>query len=93
MLYLVLILRNMSLKVLSLNVCGLRDYFKRKKMFKYLQNQKVDIIFLQETHSTKEVELFLKCQMKGSFYFSHGTNLARGVLVFIREGLDFDLLE
>ena len=82
----------MSLKVLSLNVCGLRDYFKRKKMFKYLQNQKVDIIFLQETHSTKEVELFWKCQMKGSFYFSHGTNLARGVLVFIRDGLNFDLL-
>ena len=84
---------NVTVSFLSLNVCGLRNYFKRKKIFKYLHDKHPDVIFLQETHSTKDVELFWKRQMKGHFYFSHGNNLARGVLTFIREGLDFELLE
>ena len=84
---------NVKVSFLSLNVCGLRDYFKRKKVFKYLQDKRLDVIFLQETHSTKDVELFWKRQMKGTFYFSHGSNLARGVLTFVREGFNFEVLD
>ena len=31
---------NVKVKFLSLNVCGFRDYFNRKKMFKYLQDKR-----------------------------------------------------
>lgn len=72
-------------------MCRFRDYFKRKKAFKYLQGKK--IIFLQETHSTQDVELFWKCQMRESFYFSHGTNKLQGLLIFVRLGFNFEELE
>ena len=83
----------MSIKLFSLNAQGLRDYVKRKKVFKYLQDKKADILFIQETHSTKEIETFWQCQMKGQFYFSHGSNKSKGVLIFIRSGFVFDLID
>ena len=42
--------------MLSLNVRGIRSPEKRKALLIWLQKQNVDIIFLQDTYSTKEVE-------------------------------------
>ena len=39
-------------KIVSQNVCGLRDMKKRKEMFNYFR-QKADIVCFQETHFTK----------------------------------------
>ena len=43
-------------KLLSLNVRGIRSATKRKALFMWLEEQKADIIFLQETYSTPEIE-------------------------------------
>ena len=48
-------------------------------------------MFLQETHSTKNVENLWTSQWgcgKGSIHFSHGTSNSTGVLVAFRENLD-----
>ena len=42
--------------MLSLNARGIHSPVKRQALLIWLQKQKMDIIFLQETYSTKEVE-------------------------------------
>ena len=46
---------NVNFKVISLNARGIRDLNKRKAIFSWLQEQKADIAFLQETYSTPDV--------------------------------------
>ena len=77
-----------SLKLLSLNVRGLGNFRKRRATFTWLRKQKADLIFLQETHTTKNCESQWKKEWGSSIMFSHGSTNARGVAVLIRSGLD-----
>ena len=60
---------NIHFKMLSLNVCGLRNYEKRMTIFNWCNDQKADIYFLQETYSTKEIESQWKKQWRGDVFF------------------------
>ena len=82
---------NVCFNVLSLNVRGIRDLHKRKSIFTWVRNQKADIIFLQEKYSTPDVFQSWKFQWPGDMYFSHGSNHSKGVLLVIRETLQFEL--
>ena len=84
-------MNNVCFNVLSLNVKGIRDLNKRKSIFTWARNQKADIIFLQETYSTPDVFDSWKFQWLGDMYYSHGSNHSKGVLVLIRETLQFEL--
>ena len=57
----------------------------------WLDKQNADIALLQETYSSKEVENVWRPQWKGPLLFSHGTEHARGVLIFVGENVDFQL--
>ena len=57
----------------------------------WLNERKYDIVFLQETYSTVEVEEIWRTQWQGKLFFSHGTNHSCGVMVLIRSDLDFNL--
>ena len=83
--------QNIQLKTISLNVRSIRTFEKRKAIFNWLNKQKADICFLQETYSTKEVENQWKKQWQGDAFFAHGDNHSRGVLILIRKDLDFVL--
>ena len=51
---------------------------------------KADIIFLQETYSTPEVENTWKSQWREDlFFFCHGSENSRDVLTLVKEGLDY----
>ena len=82
---------NLNLNVLTLNVKGLRDYRKRRKIFNYIKKHILPegIFFLQETHSLKQDEGLWSAQFRGGQNFSHGTNDSRGVLTGFTENLDF----
>ena len=54
--------------------------------------QKIDLCFLQETYSTKEVENIWKKQWKGGRFFSHSSEHSRGVLILIKNSLEFELI-
>ena len=54
--YQYLAVKQISFSILSLNVRGLRDKFKRKKLFNWFKDIKTDIILLQETYSSMEIE-------------------------------------
>ena len=83
---------NLAFKLISLNARGIRSFEKRKAVFGWLLNQKVDLCFLQETYSTKEVENIWKKQWKGEMFFSHGSEHSRGILILIKNSLEFELI-
>ena len=56
--------------------------------FAWCRKQKADLIFLQETHTTKNCESQWKKEWGSSIIFSHGSTNVRGVAVLIRSGLD-----
>ena len=84
-------MNNVCFNVLSLNVRGIRDLNKRKSIFTWVRNQKADIIFFKETFSTPDIFDSWKFQWRGDMYYSHGSNHSKGVLVLIRETLQFEL--
>ena len=69
--------------LLSLNVRGIRDSVKRKNIFEWCKSKGGDIIFLQETYSTVDVEDRWKLDWAGPMFFSHGSNHSKGVLILI----------
>ena len=61
--------------ILSLNVQGLRNKRKRKKVFKWLgdHNCHNNVTFLQETHSDVKCQSGWSHEIPGTCYFAHGT--------------------
>ena len=53
------------MKVISCNVRGLRDTNKCRQIFRYLHEKQADVIFLQETHATKNKEKQWKTEWGG----------------------------
>ena len=82
---------NVNFKMLSLNVRGIRSLEKRKALLIWLNKQKEDILFLQETYSTKDVENVWRSQWNGSIFFAHGSNHSCGVLVLVKDHLEFEV--
>ena len=81
----------LDFKMLSFNARGIRFPEKRQALLIWLKKQKVDLIFLQETFSTKEVENNWERQWKGPLFFAHGSNHSCGVLVLVRDSLEFEM--
>ena len=73
-----------NLKITSRNVDGLRDELKRKKLFLLLKSSPDDIILLQETHCTPEMEPTWTNDWDGPIIFSNGTSSKRGVAILFK---------
>ena len=82
-----------NLHVGSLNVCGLNNRIKRKKLFRQIQVRKMDIFFLQETYSTDETVRTWATEWGGKIYYSHGVSNARGVAILIGNRFVGEVLE
>ena len=59
-------------------------------MFRWLHNQKFDVVYLQETYSSKSVEEIWKAEWGGKIYYSHGTTHSKGVMILFKPSLDFE---
>ena len=68
-----------NFEVITLNVRGLREFKKRRKIFDWIKKHisKESIMLLKETHSDEKIENIWTSQWHGDLRFSHGTNLAR----------------
>ena len=82
------------IKILSLNVRGLRNHVKRRALFLYLRNQKADFYCLQETFSSKKDEVPWASEWGGKIFFSHGTKHSKGTGILQRPNslLSFECL-
>lgn len=76
---------------MSYNARDLRQNKKRRRLFSYLHRRKVDIICLQESHSTQKDELYWRNEWGGHIYFSHGTNDSCGVCMLFKPSLNFNI--
>ena len=57
-----------QLYLLTLNINGLQNVNKRLDLFQQLQNKAIDIIFLQETHTTPETSTKWEKDWKGKSF-------------------------
>ena len=73
-----------SLKIGSLNINGGRDRHKRALIFEVATQKKIDVLFLQETH-TIQTDDRLGLRVGGSCFLSHGTNLSAGVALLFSQ--------
>ena len=81
-------------EILSCNIRGIGDKAKRKKTFNFIKrnSSSKSIIFLQETHSTKQVENLWRHQWHGDMIFSHGRSNSKGCCIAFRYDLEYKLL-
>ena len=80
-----------GLNLISLNVRGVRDRVKRKMIFDWVRMRKGDMVMLQETYSTPDIEEEWEGEWGGRIIFSHGSNHSRGVMILLAPGLNFKI--
>ena len=74
-------------RVLSINVRGIQNEKKRRKIFDFYRSR-AEVILLQETHSGKEIEKFWGNEWGGRILYSHGDTNARGFMTLLHPKLD-----
>ena len=79
-------------EILLYNTRGIGDKAKRKRYSTILKEYFRQINnFLQETHSTKEVENLWRHQWHGGMIFSHGTSSIKDCCIAFRYDLEYKL--
>ena len=71
-----------NIKLASFNVRGLLNPEKRRTIFQYFKENKLDLVLLQETHSKVELEKSWRDQWTkdGNIEFSHSNTQGGGTL-------------
>ena len=77
-----------SYRICSFNARGLNNYIKRKKLFLWCTDNKIDIVLLQETYCTKGFSKIFNSSWKGIIYHSYAiSSHSKGVAILFRQGL------
>ena len=77
------------MNLFSLNVRGLRNKNKRQLLFNFLVRQNSDLILLQETFWTEELEKTIDKEWGSKIMHSFGNAHSRGVSILVRKGVHF----
>ena len=80
----------MTLKCISLNIRGINKTIKRRKLFRYLHNNKFDVVYLQETYCSKGLEDVWRNEWGGKGLYAHGSNHSRGVMILFNPNVDVE---
>jgi exonuclease III len=81
-----------ELSCITINVRGLNDISKRKSLFYWLQDKKVDIILLQETYVTKDTLSMFDRDWNGiAIHDVSDSSHSRGVCILLKEGVYVDV--
>ena len=71
-----------NFNAITFNCNGIGNKIKRQKVFTFLKDKlKNGFVFMQETHSTENLEKEWKSQWGGEIYFSHGTSNSTGCAI------------
>ena len=82
------------LNIATFNVNGLQNDNKRQKTYEMLINRKIEIAFLQETHSTPEASKKWKKEWLGkSIWHSGTTPKASGVAILFTANLEIEIVQ
>jgi hypothetical protein len=75
----------------TLNVRGMTDKNKRRRLFTYFKTRCKGIIFLQETYSLPGDISIWQQEWGGEVYLSHGTRHSAGVAILIPKEYDYSI--
>jgi len=89
--FIILLITFSAINIISINSQGLRSTDRRQTAFNFFKRHKYDIIFLQETHWTNNLQSIIQQNWDGDIYFSNGTDNARGVAILIHANFDYIL--
>ena len=67
---------------------GLNKTSKRRQIFRWLHQQKSDVILLQETYSSTQSINVWESEWGGKILASHGSTHSRGVMIMFKPRLD-----
>ena len=81
-----------NIHLLTLNVQGVRDKNKQARLFQWGKQQKANILFLQETHITNDIQQNFDRQFNGTVAHSPGTSNSRGVAILIHSSINHKVL-
>lgn len=70
-----------SFTIGTINLNGARDSKKRMMLFQFLKLRRIDVCFVQETHSTGDNEIDWKKEWEGFSVLSHKSSVSGGVAV------------
>ena len=83
-----------SFNAITFNCNGLGDKKKRQKVFSYVKEKvKSGLFFLQETHSTPQLESKWKNEWNGKLFFSHGSRNSTGCAIGFSKKFNFKLIK
>lgn len=77
----------------SLNVRGINREVKRKGLYDWIEQKKIDIMMLQECYCTPDTNDRWSDEWGGECFFSNGTSHSCGTMILFRKGLDISILE
>ena len=81
---------DLNLKIITMNVRGIRNSKKRKSLFQTFKLGKYDIICLQETHITYNDIKLIENEWGTNFHISEGSTHSKGLLTLFGRTLDLD---
>lgn len=80
------------MKIISNNVRGLGAQHKRRDVLHYIRNMNCDIVFLQDTHLTKEKISSFNALWNGKAYHSCYSNNSRGSSILISKNIQHNII-
>lgn len=92
-LFLIFFLLMETLRVGSLNVNGMRDKSKADTVIEFIKLKKLDVIFLQETHSDANNEVDWRLWWRNECVLTHGTNLSAGTAILFSPSIKAKVLK
>ena len=81
------------LHICSINTNGLQQSEKRQRLIDRSKQQQCNIILMQKTHFSQNIENKLIPDFKGSLYQGNGTSNSRGVAIWIKKNVEFKLID
>lgn len=80
-------------KIVTLNVNGLHNPIKKSKLIAKIKQEKLQVVFWQETHlSPSEHEKCKKLGFQNTYYSSHKSARRRGVAILIPNAVNFEFI-
>ena len=81
----------MDFKFGSFNVNGINNTQKRKDVFNYLRESKLDIYFLQETHLKEQLENYIRASWGYELWLSGNETNKNGVAILFQPTFEYKL--
>ena len=85
--------RQCDISIGSLNVRGINNEIKRNSVFKWARKKNFDVVLLQETYSSVEIENAWNNEWGRDIIYAHGSKHSKGTMVMFKPGMDINVID